>query len=197
MYRLSQRVLPGRIGSLTHLGPTSPLLAEVAVEQDISAIAHSVAYSSDGRFIVSGLLHGNAVQIWDVHTRESIDKPLQSHTGIVRSVACSPDGRFFASTGDDDKVCIYNAPAGTVPDSSLRQRWWKSCNAMSLEDGWIRDEDGTLLLWVPPAHRGAFQSGARLIIDRGVSKWPPKVNIDEIYTYFGRKWVDIGRTFAL
>ena len=145
----------------------------------------TVAYSIDGRFIFAALSNG-AVQVWDANTKEDIDKPRRSHSSIVRSISCSPNGRFFASTGDDGKICIYDIPQQKADERSLRSQWWKRCNRMLLEDGWIRDHGRTLLLWVPPAHRPQIQSGSRVIISEGVSR-TLKVNIDNIYRYSGRK----------
>ena len=67
---------------------------------------------------------------------------------------------------------------------------------MNMEDGWVRDEDGTLLLWVPSMHRATIQSGARVVINHGVSKPSPAIDIDAIYQYAGKNWVQIGSDLA-
>lgn len=155
----------------------------------------SVAYSSDGRFIVSGS-RNCTVCIWDAQTKAAFCQSLRGHSDWVNFVACSPNGRFFASAGDNKKICIYNMPPEMDQEPSICHHWWKSCNEMNIGDGWIRDEDRTLLLWVPSAHRAAIQSGARVVIDHGISKPVPKIDIDAIYKYAGRNWVKIESDLA-
>jgi len=51
----------------------------------------SVAFSPDGRHIVSGSWD-HTVRVWDAWTGQSVMKPLVGHEGIVESVVFSPDG---------------------------------------------------------------------------------------------------------
>jgi WD40 repeat protein len=56
----------------------------------------SVAYSPDGRRIISGFEDGT-IRIWDAETGASVGDPLSGHSDAVPSVACSPDGRRIIS----------------------------------------------------------------------------------------------------
>lgn len=56
----------------------------------------SVAFSRDGQFLISGS-RDRSMKIWKVQTGECIQTFIHKHQ--VSSVACSPDGQFFASTG--------------------------------------------------------------------------------------------------
>jgi WD40 repeat protein len=49
-----------------------------------------------------------SIVLWDVASRQQLGQPLTSHTGIVRSMYFSSDGRFLASAGDDKKIIIWN-----------------------------------------------------------------------------------------
>ena len=136
-----------------------------------SAPVLCVAYTADGRFILSGS-DDYTVRVWDAQTGELIAKPLSRHSDWVRSVACSLDGRFFASAGWDGKIYIYDLPYDARSDASAYRMWWKACLGVE-GDGWVRDEDGTLLLWVPAAYRTRFREHARLVIDNGVATTVP------------------------
>jgi WD40 repeat protein len=75
---------------------------EVATGQDVqqfagrAAAVRAVAFSADGRFVVTGS-NGNGAHIWEIATGK-----VAQHVGqedSVRSVAFSPDGRFVVTGG--------------------------------------------------------------------------------------------------
>ena len=55
----------------------------------------SVAFSSDGRHIVTGS-HDKTVRMWDAQTGHSVMAPLKGHEHYVTSVAFSLDGRHMS-----------------------------------------------------------------------------------------------------
>ena len=63
---------------------------------------NSVAFSPDGRHIVSGS-EDRTIRLWDAQTGGQVGNPLQGHTDSVLSVAFSPDGRHIVS-GSGDKT---------------------------------------------------------------------------------------------
>ncbi|KAI9432253.1 WD40 repeat-like protein [Lactarius indigo] len=71
----------------------------------------SVAYSPDGRRIVTGSMHCT-VQIWDFHIGIPLTKPLKGHMGMVTSVVFSPDGTSVVSGSDDGTVRIWDSQTG-------------------------------------------------------------------------------------
>ena len=82
----------------------------------------SVAYSPDGRRMVSGS-GDNSLRIWDSASGRSIGKPLLGHTGIITCVAFSPDGRRIASASSDKTVRIWDAFTGKPLSKPLRGHW--------------------------------------------------------------------------
>src|SRR5260221_720893 len=68
----------------------------------------SVAYSPDGRHIVSGS-DDKTIRMWDAETGVSVGGPLMGHSSWVRSVAYSPDGRHIVSGSNDRTIRIWNA----------------------------------------------------------------------------------------
>ena len=74
----------------------------------------SVAYSPDGRHIVSGS-RDMTIRIWDAKTGAAIgDSPLEGHTEWVTSVAYSPDARHIISGSGDKTIRIWDAKTGTA-----------------------------------------------------------------------------------
>ncbi|EDR10615.1 WD-40 repeat-containing protein [Laccaria bicolor S238N-H82] len=77
--------------------------------QDTNFGVLSVAFSSVGQKIVSGLFNGS-VYVRDAKTDQL--RKFQGHTGIVTSVAFSPDGNLIASGSKDQSVRIWKANEG-------------------------------------------------------------------------------------
>ncbi len=74
----------------------------------------SVAYSPDGRRVVSAGNGDGTVKIWDVGSGQLI-RSLAGPTDGVVCVAYSPDGRSIASAGNADKtVRLWDAASGTL-----------------------------------------------------------------------------------
>ena len=71
----------------------------------------SVAFSPDGRHIVSGSSN-ETIQIWDAQTGGQVGNPLQGHTWSVLSVAFSPYGRHIVSGSSDKTIRFWDAQTG-------------------------------------------------------------------------------------
>ncbi|KAJ6450552.1 hypothetical protein C8R47DRAFT_1181444 [Mycena vitilis] len=85
--------------------------ATVAVLEGHTSVVLSVAFSSDGKHIVSGA-DDRSVRIWDAESGEQLGGPLEGHTDCVRSVAFSPDGKHIVSGSHDRSVRIWDAESG-------------------------------------------------------------------------------------
>ena len=70
----------------------------------------SVAYSPDGKYVVSGSSDG-AVRIWDIVSGKEKHK-LDGKSG-VNTVAYSPDGKYVVA-GSGNKINIWNTKTGKV-----------------------------------------------------------------------------------
>jgi len=72
---------------------------------------YAVAFSPDGRRIVTGGLH-DTLKLWDVASGKLVRALEKRHKGNVYSVAFSQDGRYIVSGGSDRRVLLWDAQTG-------------------------------------------------------------------------------------
>ncbi|HEV7238718.1 MAG TPA: serine/threonine-protein kinase [Thermoanaerobaculia bacterium] len=112
-----------------------------------SAIVWSVAFSPDGRWLVS--THGDgAVLVWDIVERERVAN-LNEHSAAVRAVSFSPDGRSIASAGEDRSVTIWDSSLGRKQAVLAGHDTRVMSLSFSADGGTFasQDQDGTVILW--------------------------------------------------
>ena len=78
----------------------------------------SVAFSPDGKYIVSGS-SDHTIRLWSVVTGEAAFKPFRGHTDEVFSVVFSPNGGYIASGSKDHTVRLWNIKTGAMTVKSF------------------------------------------------------------------------------
>jgi len=78
--------------------------------QGHTGLVHSVAFSPDGKFIVTGS-GDHTARLWDVQTGQLL-LTLQGHTGSVSSVAFSPDRQSVATGSWDRTAKLWDVQKG-------------------------------------------------------------------------------------
>jgi WD40 repeat protein len=81
---------------------------EVAVLKGHTRPPWCVAFSPDGRRVVTGGGADETIKLWDANTGEEI-LTVGRHPGTVTGVAFSPDGMKIVSTGDTSSVRVWDA----------------------------------------------------------------------------------------
>ncbi|TDL22886.1 hypothetical protein BD410DRAFT_788264 [Rickenella mellea] len=108
--KISKQFLPRFHGTLSlYTGNVPQWPAIQCVLEGHTDSVTSVAFSQDGRCIVSGS-HDMTVRVWDVET--GVSQPFQGHTSSVSSVAFSKDGKCIVSGSWDNTIRVWDVETG-------------------------------------------------------------------------------------
>ena len=109
----------------------------------------SVAYSPDGKYIVSGSAD-KTIQLWDAESGQAIREPFQGHSGWVQSVAFSPDSKHIVSCSTDKTIRLWDVMSGQTIGKPLQGHLgWVQSVAFSPDGKNIvsGSHDKTVQLW--------------------------------------------------
>jgi WD40 repeat protein len=121
-------------------------------------LVNSVAFRPDGEILASGgcgerandrCVRGEII-LWDVAAHQPIGQPLEGHSGLVNSVAFSPDGTTLASVSDDHTIILWDVAARQRVGQPLRGHSDEVTSVAFSPDGKILASGGwdeTIILW--------------------------------------------------
>lgn len=84
----------------------------MVVKKEVSFLTSNIAYSPDGKIVLSGNWDGT-VRLWDI-TSARLIKEFKGHKGRIVTVAFSPDGKTIATGGNDGTVKLWDVATSSV-----------------------------------------------------------------------------------
>jgi WD40 repeat protein len=131
----------------------------VATMKGHTEAVYSVAFTPDGKYVVSGS-GDHTLKVWDSATGKEIKSfgGPAGHQNLVMSVSISPDGSLIASGGTDNTAKIWDFPSST-PLRSLAKSEGASILAVSSDGSKLAggDKDGHVKIWNSADGKELFQ----------------------------------------
>jgi WD40 repeat protein len=166
-------------------------LALSPLKVPVNSFCGSVAFSLDGSQIVSSSCQ--SICVWDAQSGTLLVQPSIGHSGLILSLALSPDGSRLVSGSFDRTIWVWdlksnaenersklNLPSTTpfdatsatslVPDDSTRSSW-------------IRGPQGQNLMWIPEEYSRFVQMRPCVLL---IGKGRVKINFGD--TFHGEGW---------
>jgi WD40 repeat protein len=112
--------------------------------------ARVIALSADGALLAVGGRDGS-LDLIDAVTRKSTGPTVRGHKGGIEDLDFRPDGRMFASVGDDGLVQLWPVEGGTIGEAQTVARFHDVVWGVRFDPAGstiaTASEDGTVRLW--------------------------------------------------
>jgi WD40 repeat protein len=149
----------------------------------------SVAYSPDGRHIISGS-EDMTIRIWDDMNSPAVGSPPEGHTSKLTPIARSLDGQHIVSPSGGGTTSVSDSvPHVSIPFSSSSYLIHPTFCLRPDANGWVTDPEGGLLYWVPPDCRAGLHSPALLTIP--LASNVRSVALDFTDFAYGTSWTQV------
>jgi WD40 repeat protein len=137
---------------------TDSILFDINTGQEVCdfvghlAYVTSVAYSSDGKYTLTGSQDKTA-RLWDARTCQQL-RLFTDNASIVTAVAFSPDGKYVLTGHYDSKARLWDAATGTQLREFQGHTYWIKSVGFSPNGRYVLtgSADGTARLWDTDYH---------------------------------------------
>jgi WD40 repeat protein/type II secretory pathway predicted ATPase ExeA len=167
---------PYRHNSRLHVQDGARRLSTIARGHTDGYRHSAYTFTPDGRGVLSGGLNG-VLQLYTLDGTLRVD--LVGHTGEIKAVAVSVDGRWVLSGANDQTLCLWSLPHA-LPDGPAELR-----PALTL----FPAQDGEWVAWTPEGYFVASARGIRLIgasINQGLDKRAAYISGEQLRERFYR-----------
>jgi WD40 repeat protein len=108
---------------------------------------NSVAFSPDGKYILTGHFDGIA-RLWNIQTGEEIQQFI-GHSGFIWTAIFSPDGKYIATAGGDGTARLWDTQTGQEVRRFIGHTAAVENVAFSPDGKYLLtgSDDGTARLW--------------------------------------------------
>lgn len=151
------------------------------------------------------------VSCWDVESGTSLNACKFSYRDSFRmKMVLSPDckrifiydnlkwGDFLGGIEIIDLVLLEGIAANDSSERIRRVRWENTCSRLDGNDGWVKDDEGRLLMWVPDRHREDIKIRRKLIIGKkGCRTIRPTIDHERLMECLEKGWTNIYRPNVL
>lgn len=98
-----------------------------------------------------------------------------------------------------DLDLMQEIAANDSSERTQRVRWHNALSRWArmstLDDGWIKDDEGRLLMWVPDRYREDVKNRRKLVIGRkGYRTIRPTIDHERLMDYLEKGWTNIYRS---
>ena len=134
-------------GLLVAAGETISDIDNIIDALDRQAPVSAIAFSPDGRLIVSGS-EDHMVRVWQLQTGRLLRR-LDGHASVVTAVAFSPDGSAIASASNDRTVRLWDVRSGRLLRTLQGHVYHVYAVAFDPQRRWLATAswDRTIQLW--------------------------------------------------
>jgi WD40 repeat protein len=113
-----------------------------------------------------------------------VQRSIGGHTDVISTLTFSPDGEKLVSGSFDDQIRIWNT-ADLLGQSQASVGFLGVGD--HIQDGWITDNSGNALFWVPNNNRSRL-SWPGSVVTIGGSGIPTELDLDRFR--YGENWAE-------
>ncbi|CAE6502231.1 unnamed protein product [Rhizoctonia solani] len=139
----------------------------------------AASFSPDGAKVASGAQDG-MLYLWDAEKGTVLATSFKGHTGPVYSVVFTPNNKRIISGSLDSTIRFWDLNSANDGQYQDDGSW------MTQDNGWIKDSESRLVLWLPPDLKRIIPAPPCLFVIR--PEGSVQTNLDNFI--YGDRWRD-------